>query len=250
MHAAQLKKRLIAHRGFQSRYPENTLLALEQSVAAGVTRLEFDIQLTADHIPVLFHDLDLQRICGVHHNITELTRSQLHAFYASEPHRLGTTFKDEEIPDLATVIQWAASQASLWLYVEIKEESIDCFGVETVLNAVLPVLKPLESRVTLISFNEPLLAVARERWPSIGWVTRRWPPIKEGMKQCRPDVLFVNKRRIGHRQHLDQLGIPVVVYEIDTVRRAVHWLRRGAAYLETYSCGDLLTSWDGPNGRL
>ncbi|MCO4757935.1 MAG: hypothetical protein KC477_07920 [Oceanospirillaceae bacterium] len=248
MRATQLKKRLVAHRGFQSRYPENTLLALQKAVDEGLERLEFDIQLTADHIPVLFHDIDLQRTCGVHHKITEMTRSQLSAFSASESSRLGDQFVGEAIPDLHTVIQWATLIPSLSLFVEVKEESIDYFGIETVLNAVLPVLRPLETRATLISFHTELLAAARSRWGSIGLVTRRWPPTKETLNHLRPDVLFVNKRRVRHRQHLDQLGIPVVVYEVDTVHRAAHWLKRGAAYLETHCCGDLLTEWRGHYG--
>ncbi|WP_372834538.1 glycerophosphodiester phosphodiesterase family protein [Pontibacterium sp.] len=248
MRATQLKKRLVAHRGFQSRYPENTLLALQQAVDAGVERLEFDIQLTADHRPVLFHDLDLRRVCGEHHKITELTRSQLNAFSASEPGRLGDLFVGEAIPDLEAVIEWATLYPSLSLFVEIKEESIDYFGIEAVLDAVLPVLRPLETRATLISFHASLLAAARDRWGSIGLVTRRWPPTKETLSQLHPDILFVNKRRVRHRQHLDQLGIPVVVYEVDTVHRATHWLKRGAAYLETHRCGDLLTEWSGHYG--
>ena len=243
MRATQLKRRLVAHRGFQSRYPENTLMALQKAVDEGLERLEFDIQLTSDLIPVLFHDLDLRRICGEHHKITELTRAQLNAFSASEPARLGDLFEEEAIPDLETVIQWASAYPALSLFVEIKEESIDHFGIEAVLDAVLPVLRPLEFRVTLISFDAELLAAARERWRSIGFVTRRWPPSKETLNALRPDVLFVNKRRVSHRQHVDQLGIPVVVYEVDTVRRAAQWLKRGAAYLETHCCGDLLTDW-------
>lgn len=248
MRAAQLKKRLVAHRGFQSRYPENTLVSLQKAVDEGLERLEFDIQLTADHIPVLFHDLDLRRICGAHHKITELTRSQLNAFSASESSRLGDLFVSEAIPDLKAVIQWATLYPSLSLFVEIKEESIDYFGIETVLNSVITVLKPLETRVTLISFDAEFLAAARRRWRSIGLVTRCWPPTKETLSQLHPDILFVNKRRVRHRQHLDQLGIPVVVYEVDTVRRAAHWLKRGATYLETHRCGDLLTEWSGHYG--
>ena len=42
--------------------------------AAGVSRLEFDVQLTADRIPVLLHDTDLSRTCGIHKNIHSLKR--------------------------------------------------------------------------------------------------------------------------------------------------------------------------------
>ncbi|HEY9197768.1 MAG TPA: glycerophosphodiester phosphodiesterase family protein, partial [Gammaproteobacteria bacterium] len=47
---------LIAHRGYAARHPENTLSALQAAVAAGARWLEFDVQLSADHEPVLLHD--------------------------------------------------------------------------------------------------------------------------------------------------------------------------------------------------
>ncbi|MDX1710727.1 MAG: glycerophosphodiester phosphodiesterase [Rhodovibrionaceae bacterium] len=47
---------LQAHRGYRGRYPENTLPAIEAALAAGVTTLELDLQLTADGYLVVHHD--------------------------------------------------------------------------------------------------------------------------------------------------------------------------------------------------
>lgn len=243
MDVAQLNKRLIAHRGYQHRYPENTLLALKQAVAGGVTRLEFDVQLTADHIPVLVHDTDLYRTCGIHKNILHLNYDQLAQYSACEPWRLGHKFHGEPIPKLAQVISWACEQLSIELFVEIKEESITAFGIETVLETVLPVLEPMAKQVHLISFDIPFIAAVRERWQQVGLVLRHWPPAPDVMERCSPDILFVNKRRIKQRQHLSYVGIPVVVYEIDTVRRARYWLKHGAAYLESYRAAELMAVW-------
>ena len=52
----------IAHRGFSSRYPENTLLAFERALDLGADGAEFDVQLSKDGVPVVFHDESLQRI--------------------------------------------------------------------------------------------------------------------------------------------------------------------------------------------
>ena len=243
MDAAQLSKRLVAHRGYQHRYPENTLLALKEALAGGVRHLEFDVQLTADHVPVLIHDTDLYRTCGIHKNILHLNHDQLAEYSACEPWRLGHKYHGEPIPTLAQVILWASEQSAVELFVEIKEESIATFGNETVLDAVLPVLQPMATQIHLISFDMPFIAAARERWPQVGLVLRHWPPTQEEMERCKPDILFVNKRRIKQRQHLSYIGVPVVVYEIDTVRRARYWLKHGAAYLESYRAADLLAGW-------
>jgi glycerophosphoryl diester phosphodiesterase len=47
---------VIAHRGNKARYPENTLLALEDAVELGVDALEVDARLTRDGQLVIFHD--------------------------------------------------------------------------------------------------------------------------------------------------------------------------------------------------
>ena len=43
---------LVAHRGWASCYPENTLPAVAAALAAGAAYIEIDIQLTRDLVPV------------------------------------------------------------------------------------------------------------------------------------------------------------------------------------------------------
>ncbi|MEH6526555.1 MAG: glycerophosphodiester phosphodiesterase family protein [Sneathiella sp.] len=52
---------IIAHRGGASDWPENTLLAFQESKDIGVDAIELDVQLTRDGIPVVFHSPDLSR---------------------------------------------------------------------------------------------------------------------------------------------------------------------------------------------
>lgn len=44
--------------------PENSLAAFDQALEGGAEGIELDVQLTADGIPVVFHDPDLRRITG------------------------------------------------------------------------------------------------------------------------------------------------------------------------------------------
>lgn len=46
----------IGHRGFSARYPENTLLAIEEAFRRGVRYCEIDVNVTRDDVYVLFHD--------------------------------------------------------------------------------------------------------------------------------------------------------------------------------------------------
>ena len=53
---------VIAHRGASRDERENTLPAFERAIVLGADYVELDVQLSADGVPVVFHDLDLDRL--------------------------------------------------------------------------------------------------------------------------------------------------------------------------------------------
>jgi glycerophosphoryl diester phosphodiesterase len=53
---------VIAHRGSSHAEIENTLPAFERAIREGADFVEFDVQLSADGIPVVFHDAELDRL--------------------------------------------------------------------------------------------------------------------------------------------------------------------------------------------
>src|SRR6185437_3481876 len=55
---------LQGHRGARGLRPENTLPSFEAALDAEVTSIETDVHLTADNVPVLYHDHTLsERLC-------------------------------------------------------------------------------------------------------------------------------------------------------------------------------------------
>jgi len=70
---------LFAHRGLHGEsVPENSLAAFTLAVEAGYG-MELDVQLTADGQLVVFHDADLNRVCGVDARVMDLTYEELAA---------------------------------------------------------------------------------------------------------------------------------------------------------------------------
>ena len=68
-----------AHRGLHSRdksIPENSLSAFRQAAQEGYG-IELDVQLSKDGKVVVFHDDTLDRVCGVHARVDELTWEEL-----------------------------------------------------------------------------------------------------------------------------------------------------------------------------
>ncbi|MBR4039720.1 MAG: glycerophosphodiester phosphodiesterase [Clostridia bacterium] len=101
-----------AHRGLHDNKgdaPENSLAAIKNAVAHGYG-IEFDVQLTRDRFPVVFHDESLQRVCGVEGNVRDYTYEELQQFtlLASQ----------ERIPLFADVL--AAVDGKVPLIIEIK----------------------------------------------------------------------------------------------------------------------------------
>ena len=67
------------HRGYCAVFPENTMISYEAAMDLGVDAVEFDIRLTKDKVPVLMHDGNAKRTCGVDVNIDELTLEEVKA---------------------------------------------------------------------------------------------------------------------------------------------------------------------------
>lgn len=87
-----------AHRGLHTRdraVPENSLPAFRQAAQEGYG-IELDVQLSRDGQVVVFHDDTLDRVCGVHARVDELTYEELSGL------RLCGT--EEEIPLFSDVL--------------------------------------------------------------------------------------------------------------------------------------------------
>lgn len=62
LHPSTLQPRWVAHRGWSTRFPENSLAAFAAAIAAGADEIELDVRLSADGVPVVIHDPDLDRV--------------------------------------------------------------------------------------------------------------------------------------------------------------------------------------------
>ena len=68
-----------AHRGYfdnASEAPENSLLSFQYAIDNGYG-IELDVQLSSDGVPMVFHDADLERVCGVEGKIWDYTCAEL-----------------------------------------------------------------------------------------------------------------------------------------------------------------------------
>lgn len=106
-----------AHRGLfdnETQAPENSLNAIRAAVDAGYG-IEFDVQLSKDDVPVVFHDASLKRMCGVEGKVWEYTLEELQ--------KMKLANSNQTIPTLAQVLE--VVDAKVPLIIEYKMDRVD-----------------------------------------------------------------------------------------------------------------------------
>jgi len=233
----------VAHRGFSVRYPENTLLAIEQALLAGACYVECDVQLTLDGVPVLLHDDSLQRTCGVSANITELRWAELNNISAHYAERFGQQYGQVSIPSLSQLLALMQNWPGRCVFAEIKRASIRKFGEDRVFNALINALDSASEQVIVISFDLKIMQhISKETALPVGWVIEEWTDDNLALaQQLAPAYLFVDHERIPRNlTTLPDTNWRWVLYEIDDAATARGWVEKGAHYIETNDIGNML----------
>lgn len=106
--------------------PENSCSAIQSAVEHGYG-IEFDVHLTKDNIPVVFHDDNLLRICGINANLRDFTYEELRQFSL-----LGT---DEKIPAFTDILHLVNGRVPL--IIEYKVEKGNANKLCSICNAIL-----------------------------------------------------------------------------------------------------------------
>ncbi len=234
---------VVAHRGWATRYPENTLESLAAAIAAGVHHVEFDIQLSADLVPMLIHDETLDRTAGVAGCVMDIEYSELRQIGVGEVTRLGPEFETVLMPSLADARDLLLKYQDVTVFAEIKIESLERFGREPVLDACVAALDGLPGQVVITSFDPEVLEMARRRHGlSIAWVLDLWQADRlDNANRLGPEYLFCNYRKLPETPRLLPQGPwRWVLYEVTEVELAFELRERGVEFVESMRAGELI----------
>ena len=147
----------LAHRGLHSdKFPENSLGAFENACNHGFA-IELDVRLTKDGTPIIFHDRNTYRMCGIDKNINELTIDELEQYHLS-----GTKYT---IPTLQQVLDLVDGKTPIMIELKPvrKKENIE--------KITYSLLKDYKGEFAIKSFN-PL---------TIMWFKKHAPEVLRGM---------------------------------------------------------------------
>lgn len=153
-----IKEKPIAHRGLHNASAgifENTLSATKAAAVAGYN-IEIDLHISSDGVPMVFHDLTLDRLTAENGSIRD--------YRASELQKINILDTQDHIPTLEEFLQIAGSKVDVVLELKgHKETQKDAGFVEAVSN----VLSNYKGNAAIMSFDHHLIRDAREIAPRL-----------------------------------------------------------------------------------
>lgn len=238
---------LIAHRGYSGRYPENTLLAYQAALQHGARCFELDLQMSSDGVPFLHHDESLLRMAGLDQDFRDTKAKTIKSLRASYPSRFGDEFADNRFTTFKKYCKWLALDPQLLTFVEIKQESIDRWGIPAFVDAVLARISQVgvERQCVIISFNHEVIEYTRKVSDlRCGWVLPAWGDAEHELaKELEPDYLFCDTPSFPDDNTQVWKGAwQWTLYNLDDVESARAYIERGFKSLETNEIGKLMSS--------
>jgi len=135
---------MIAHRGLHGDgVPENSLEAFRKASAEGYS-IEFDIALSKDGVPVIFHDENALRMCGVDRKISDMTLSEI-----KELSLAGTCERVPTLEEALSAIKESGMRSDRFILAEYKPAKYD----EKLCPAAAPMLEKCGLYYAVESFN-------------------------------------------------------------------------------------------------
>ena len=168
----------LAHRALHDRTrPENSRAAIEAAIAHGYG-IEIDIQASADHEALVFHDYDLDRLTGASGPLRSRTRAELADV------RLGHT--DEDIPDLTEALEIIDGKVPLLVEIKDQDGALGP-GVGPLEEAVARAFVGYRGPLAVMSFNPHSVARMAELCPDVprGLTTDAFDPIDWPVPKAR-----------------------------------------------------------------
>lgn len=242
------KVQLIAHRGYATKYPENSLQAIKAAIDAGIKFVEFDIQVTNDRVPVLLHDGSLERVGADERVITDIPFDEINTISVHDPERFGDQFETTPLASLQEVVTLLQDHPDVTAFIDIKIHSCERFNKpKKVTEAVLERIEPIVKQCVIVSKLSTVLLHAKLKVPGIriGWVGGKWDTSARMVAEVlQPDFIFSRQGKLPESGPLPEGPWKWVVYDnYDTLYAEADlkaWAARGAHYVEALNAPELL----------
>ncbi|MGO4544490.1 glycerophosphodiester phosphodiesterase [Paenibacillus sp. 2TAB23] len=209
----------VAHRGWSSRAPENTMAAIRLALAdPDVAWIEIDVHLSKDHVPVVIHDYTLRRTTNGKGDVKSLTADQITALDAGN--WFSQKYQGEPVPTLAQVLQEAVGRCKL--NIELKTDGIRYPHIEQKVLECIEAYDALQE-VVITSFHEGALYRMKRLSSKIrtGLIIDGWRnTLPKELEELGADFLSIsytklNKERVAL---IKEAGIQIMAWTINEKR--------------------------------
>lgn len=196
---------VIAHRGYWdcAGSAENSVASLKKAADLKIYGTEFDVQMTADSVPVVFHD---DRVNGI--RVSDMTCEELKKVRYSN---------GESVSTLEEYLKASLSYPKLRLIIELKPQRLrsrERLFAETVCGLIREY--GLENRVEFISFDLYLCRLMKKSFPSVS------------VAYLKGDLLPIT---VAHA------GLDGIDYEFRKLKRFPHLIA------DAHECGLFVNTW-------
>lgn len=235
---------IIAHRGASALAPENTMAAFRQGICDGADGVEFDVRLTKDGVPIVFHDVTLKRVGGLESRISDVDLGDLAGidvgswFLRAKQEFSDTDWKSERIPTLATVLELFRKQTGP-VYIELKcDRPADAPSLVEAVSDVIRSSNISRSRIIVKSFELAALPHVRRLLPDVAAAALFGPKfvrlVRSRSSIVERALLFGATHLSLHRSLISmrlmkkarEAGMPVTAWTIDSPT----WLARNVHF--------------------
>jgi glycerophosphoryl diester phosphodiesterase len=222
---------VIAHRGASAYAPENTMAAFQKAFDLGARFVEFDVMLSVDGHPFIFHDDTLKRTTNGRGDFGKVTAEYIQSLDAGR--WFSRRYAQEKVPSFLTVLEWLIANEAVQANIEIKPypgtAEQTTMVVLTYLNRYWPADKPLP----LVScFDPDVLTLCRQLSPEmpLGLLMHKWQPdwlLMAKALDCKSVHLNYSTVTRARLEEIKIKGYLVYVYTINHRRRARRLLEMG-----------------------
>lgn len=219
----QINNFVIAHRGASAYAPENTLASFDKAKSLGASFIEFDVMLSADGEPFVFHDDSLKRTSNGRGEVGLVEATYLRTLDAGR--WFSKKFVGEKIPHFQEVLEWL-NASGISANIEIKPYK-DCARQTTV--SVLSHIHrywPQNKALPLVSsFDRDALHLSQTLAPELprGLLLDSWD---KGWHALATDFqcysIHMNKRKLSKNRvkAIKEAGFQLYAYTVNYKRQA------------------------------
>jgi glycerophosphoryl diester phosphodiesterase len=232
---------VVAHRGDCQFDFENTIQSIITAIENGIKCIEIDIQLTKDGVPVLYHDRSLKRMAATNSPVAKLRFDEICQLKLLPVDENINKKRDAKISSLQEIVELVQRYPEVTLFVEVKRVNFLSFSYQAVYQQIFKLLKPILTRVVVISFSYRFLRLCQQRsLQAIAYVLPTWQHYSTKMlTKLQPQYIFCNEEIVPNdylfsELHFSSTKAIWVLYEVAEVAKVREFYRRGVKHFETF----------------